>query len=157
MATLAIFRPRRIAGWKSWLCHSRSLRTVTWAASTSWLRLRTFLQFLLDGLCQVGNRRSQSVQQLHQPGSFPASLPQHSHRRGRIRRLHSCCRFRRAQRGPPLSSRSSSAPVAPLLQSAGPHQNQCLPPLSLPLQSGLGKGRTYATTPPGKRRNTSGS
>jgi hypothetical protein len=58
---------------------------------------------------------------------------------------------------PRSSSRSSRATVPPLLQSAGPHQNQCLPLLSSPLRSGLGKGRTYATTPRGKRRNTSGS
>ena len=91
-----------------------------------------------------------------QPGSFPASLPQHSHRPGRIRRLHSWRGFRRAQRAPlfiPIEPRDG----APLLQSAGPHQDQCLPLLSSPLRSGLGKGRTYATTPRGKRRNTSGS
>ena len=35
MATLAIFRPRRIARWKYLLRHSGSLRTVTCAASTS--------------------------------------------------------------------------------------------------------------------------
>src|ERR1022692_4871241 len=35
MATLAIFRPRRIARWKYWLRHSGRLRTVTCAASTS--------------------------------------------------------------------------------------------------------------------------
>lgn len=39
----------------------------------------------------------------------------------------------------------------------GPDQHQCLPPVSLRLRYGLGKGKTYATTPRGKRRNTSGS
>src|SRR5229473_122001 len=35
MATLAIFRPRRIIKWKYWLRHSGRLRAVTWAASTN--------------------------------------------------------------------------------------------------------------------------
>ena len=35
IATLAIFRPRRIARWKYLLRHSGMLRAVTWAASTS--------------------------------------------------------------------------------------------------------------------------
>src|SRR5258708_25696226 len=34
IATLAIFRPRRIIKWKYLLRHSGRLRTVTWAAST---------------------------------------------------------------------------------------------------------------------------
>jgi len=40
MATLAIFRPRRIARWKYLLRHSGLLRTVTCAASTSKKRNR---------------------------------------------------------------------------------------------------------------------
>ena len=35
------------------------------------LRLRTLLHFLLDGLRQLGNRRSQSVQQLQQIAPAP--------------------------------------------------------------------------------------
>src|SRR6266851_8004304 len=35
MATLAIFRPRRIIRWKYLLRHSGMLRAVTWAASTN--------------------------------------------------------------------------------------------------------------------------
>jgi hypothetical protein len=35
IATLAIFRPRRIVRWKYLLRHSGTLRTATWAASTS--------------------------------------------------------------------------------------------------------------------------
>ena len=41
MATLAIFRPRRIARWKNWLRHLESQRTVTCAASTSKKRSRS--------------------------------------------------------------------------------------------------------------------
>jgi hypothetical protein len=50
-----------------------------------------------------------------QPGSFPASLPQHSHRPGRIRRLHSWRGFRRAQRAPlfiPIEPRDGAPPSA---------------------------------------------
>jgi hypothetical protein len=53
----------------------------------------------------------------------------------------------------PIEQRDGRPPSA----KSGPHQNQWMPPLSLRLRSGLGKGRTYATTPRGKRRNTSGS
>src|SRR5205809_7538479 len=47
MATLAIFRPRRSAKWKNLLRHSWSLRTVTWAASTSKKRNRELPRFVM--------------------------------------------------------------------------------------------------------------
>ena len=47
MATLAIFRPRRIARWKYLLRHSGSLRTVTCAASTSKKRNSELPRFVI--------------------------------------------------------------------------------------------------------------
>src|SRR5258705_13932066 len=47
MATLAIFRPRRIVRWTYLLRHSGSLRTVTCAASTSRKRNREFPCFVI--------------------------------------------------------------------------------------------------------------
>src|SRR6202795_436901 len=47
MATLAIFRPRRIVRWTYLLRHSGRLRTVTCAASTNRKRNREFPCFLL--------------------------------------------------------------------------------------------------------------
>ena len=47
IATLAIFRPRRIARWKDLLRHSGSLRTVTWAASTNRKRNRVLPCFVM--------------------------------------------------------------------------------------------------------------
>jgi hypothetical protein len=58
MATLAIFRPRRIARWKNWLRHLGSLRTVTWAASTSKKRSKGITLFT----------------DMSQPSSFPAGI-----------------------------------------------------------------------------------
>jgi hypothetical protein len=47
MATLAIFRPRRIARWKYLLRHSGRLRTVTWAASANKKRNRELPCFVI--------------------------------------------------------------------------------------------------------------
>jgi hypothetical protein len=57
IATLAIFRPRRI---------------VKWQGGFQALRRRTFLHFLLDGLRQIRDRGIQSVQQLQQIVCSPA-------------------------------------------------------------------------------------